>query len=259
MIELIVTSEPQSIDRVVQALVDVPCADPCLVLRLNGSDGWSADFWAHLLETRCVWTADPRQFNYEMSLEEQMWWEITNDPARADSYAYSTTPQPLHTDNAWFADPAEVNFFLMQRQATRGGSQTFYEIRQLIDDLDRLDPGLLHDLVATDVVITKGEGTPPNRTRILRLGDNPRISWNYYRTVRESTFVDELCQRFFDFLAAADEKGAVREVRLETGDCLAMADDRVLHGRRAFSAKLPGERSLLQSMWRTQVRGAPTH
>lgn len=251
MVELTVTTHPESMENVLGALLDVPRGDPCLVLRNHLSEIWGADFWVELLRTRCGWTTDLRHLDYKLSLEEALWWEISNDPARADSYAYSTTPQPLHTDNAWFADPAEVNFFLMQRQAREGGAQTIYEVDQLVDDLDRLDPGLLHDLATTDVVITKGKGVEPNRTRILKLGKIPRISWNYYRTVRDSEFVDNLCERLFRFLLEADERGAVKEVRLESGDCLAMADDRVLHGRRAFNVTAAGERNLLQSMWRT--------
>src|SRR5205814_6664531 len=42
------------------------------------------------------------------------WWEISYQPEKATAYAYSKTRQPLHTDNAWFGDPAQINFFIMQ-------------------------------------------------------------------------------------------------------------------------------------------------
>lgn len=255
MIEVTAKPNEPSLTTVVRALLEVERGDPVLVIRTLGVGLDKPDFWSQLLQQRCGWKADTRHIDYDLSLEQQIWWEITNDPSRADSYAYSSTAQPLHTDNSWFQDPAEVNFFLMNRQASEGGAQTIYEVHHLVEDLDRLDTALLHDLTDTEIVIKKGQGAPPNRTRILRLEPDPRISWNYYRTIRDSTEVNELCERFFNFLIQAEKSGRVQDVKLRSGDCLVMADDRVLHGRRAFSAATPGERSLLQSMWRTKGTG----
>lgn len=190
----------------------------------------------------------------ESSTEEQIrsadWWEISYQPDREIAYAYSKTAQPLHTDNAWFADPAEINFFIMAKQAKSGGQQTIYPLSRLIDDLGADNPSLLDDLTSVPVVIRKGENDFANRTTIIVQGDRPRVYWNYYRTVKDNPDVAALCDRFFEYLKGKTDTSSVERVQLETGDCLSFNDLHMLHGRTAYEAEQPRDRVLLHSMWK---------
>lgn len=190
----------------------------------------------------------------ETSTEEQIrgadWWEISYQPDREIAYAFSKTPQPLHTDNAWFADPAEVNFFIMAKQAISGGAQTIYPLSRLIEDLSNDDPNLLDDLSTIPVVIRKGDNDFANHTTIIRRGERPQIFWNYYRTIKTEKAVADLCDQFFKYLGSKIGTASVDTVYLNTGDCLSFNDVHMLHGRQAFEASMPRERILLHSMWK---------
>src|SRR6266850_7452163 len=73
----------------------------------------SLEQWSEFLAQRCGFAHDKRHFNFSSAIELADWWEISYQPAKSISYAYSNTRQPLHNDNAWFSDPAEINFFIM--------------------------------------------------------------------------------------------------------------------------------------------------
>lgn len=236
---------------VVDALQLLSATQPILTFRVKDPQPADADDWHQILAEGCKWRLDPRHFNSDSHIEKAVWWEITNDPNRSDVYAYSQTAQPLHTDNAWFERPADINFFLMRRQASRGGEQTILTAQRLVEVLLARNPVLLDQLTSEKVRIAKGKDVAPNVTTILRLEPEPRISWNYYRILRDSDSISSLCDRFFEFLSQLEIEGFVETLRLEDGDALAMADDRVLHGRRSFETTRPRERVLLQSMWFT--------
>ena len=199
----------------------------------------------------CGLILDRRHYSLTENLEHQDWWEISYQPEKAISYAYSNTKQPFHSDNAWFSDPAELNFFLMQKQAKKGGEQFIYSVNDLVCDLGKMDPTLLKSLLNTDVLIQKGSGDYFNRGPIIRQDySGYQIYWNYYRTVRESTFIERLCEDFFGFLSEQETSAKVQYVHLNSGDGLIMNDTRNLHGRSAFEAKQSFDRILLQSMWK---------
>ena len=178
------------------------------------------------------------------------WWEISYQPDKAQAYAYSKTRQPLHTDNAWFADPAEINFFIMQKQAREGGHQTIYPLSRLIEDLSTEEPALFADLSTVPVTIRKGDNDYFNRTPIIALGEEPRVYWNFYRTEKPSPAIKEMCDAFFAYLERKESTSSVEQVRCESGDCLSFNDLKMLHGRTAFSATEPRDRVLLHSMWK---------
>lgn len=241
---------------VAAAVLALAHSDDALVIRNGRHRSLSRAEWAQLLEDDCCMTLDARQYSYEENLVLEPWWEISNQPDKATSYAYSTTPQPFHNDNAWFADPAEINFFVMEKQAVSGGEQLIYPVSRLIEDLQKLDPTLLTDLTATSVTIRKGGGDYQNMTPILTLDDGGRVYWNYYRTVKTDSFVNDLCERFFTFLKGRESSSSIYTVRCESGDSLAFNDQRLLHARGAFVAHQPRDRILYQSMWRLPNRPA---
>lgn len=224
------------------------CED-ALVIRNGRHRSLSRTQWAQLLLERCRMTLDARQYTYEENLALEPWWEISNQPDKSNSYAYSTTPQPFHNDNAWFSHPAEINFFVMEKQAISGGEQLIYPVTRLINDLQVLDSGLLNDLVSTEVTIRKGSDEFQNVTPIITLEDGGRVYWNYYRTVKVDQFVNDLCERFFIFLKQQENSSSIYAVRCESGDSLAFNDQRLLHARNSFLANQPRDRILYQSMW----------
>ena len=234
---------------VVEALTCVGPRNPYVVIRVSEGARLNREEWFDVLGTMCGWQPDLRQVNYDHELAREVWWEITNDSRKSDAYTYSTTAQPLHNDNAWFKDPAHINFFVMERQAKIGGEQVLLTNDQLREKLEAKNPSLLSDLLTTQVQISKGSHTEPNRTTILRNDENPAIAWNFYRTHRDVPAVAALVDKFFEFLNEMVELEEVEKVRLHDGDCIAMLDGSMLHGRTAFKVERPGERLLLQSMW----------
>lgn len=178
------------------------------------------------------------------------WWEISYQPDKAAAYAYSNTRQPLHTDNAWFADPAEINFFIMQKQAKSGGEQTIYLLSRLVEDLAVEQPALFSDLCNIPVIIKKGDNDYFNHTPIIVLGQEPRVFWNYYRTEKPTPEIQSMCDAFFQYLEKKESTSSVERLRCETGGCFSFNDLKMLHGRTAFTATIPFERVLLHSMWK---------
>lgn len=235
---------------VAKAILALARSDDALVIRTGLKRSLTRADWAQLLQEECRLTLDARQYSYEENLVLEPWWEISNQPDKATSYAYSTTPQPFHNDNAWFADPAEINFFVMEKQAPSGGEQLIYPVSRLIEDLSAIDPTLLRDLVVTKVTIRKGGDEHQNETPIITLDDGGRVYWNFYRTVKTDPFVKGLCDRFFDFLKKQEGSTSIYSVRCQSGDSLAFNDQRLLHARNAFTATAPRDRVLYQSMWR---------
>lgn len=206
--------------------------------------------WVDFLMNTCGLTLDKRHYSIEEKIVSDYWWEISNQPDKENSYAYSTTAQPFHNDNAWFQDAAEINFFYMEKQAVSGGEQLIYPLSRLIDDLCKYNKMLFDDLISTTVTISKGVDDFQNTTPIITLDDGGRIYWNYYRTIKVDPFINELCERFFSFLKNQENSNSVYSVRCESGDAMAFNDQRLLHARNSFVAISPRDRILYQSMWR---------
>jgi hypothetical protein len=238
------------LDEVAEAILALKDSDDALVIRTGAQRRLTRQDWSKLLRERCHLTLDARQYSYEENLVLEPWWEISNQPDKATSYAYSTTPQPFHNDNAWFADPAEINFFVMEKQAVSGGEQLVYPVSRLLDDLQTLEPELFKDLVNTVVTIRKGSDDHQNVSPIITLDDGGRVYWNFYRTVKTDPAVNAMCDRFFAFLKRQESSSSIYAVRCESGDSLAFNDQRLLHARNAFVAHEPRDRVLYQSMWR---------
>lgn len=224
--------------------------DHVLVIRNAKNDERDRNYWIEFLSKKCHFTLDQRHYDSDSNPQKNKWWEISNQPDKENAYAYSTTPQPLHTDNAWFRDAAEINFFIMEKQAVQGGEQIIYPISRLLNDLEKIDSTLLDDLLNTEVTISKGEDEDKNVTPIITLSEGAKIHWNYYRTIKTNNFINELCERFFSFLQVQQKSNSVSHLRCETGDSFSFNDKKLLHGRTAFKAKAPRERVLIQSMWR---------
>lgn len=222
-----------------------------VLLIKNGRNEFSPEEWTEFLGGQCGLTLDTRHYDATGSgITHSKWWEISYQPEKATVYAHSNTRHPLHNDNAWFSDPAEINFFIMEKQASAGGLQSIYPVPRLIEDLASDDPALLSDLESIEVVISKGQGDQRNRTTIIKNAPSPLIFWNFYRVDKTDPAIKRLCETFFAYLEKREQTSSVEFIKCDTGDCLCFHDQKVLHGRTSFSATKPFERVLLQSMWR---------
>ena len=193
---------------------------------------------------------DSRHFSVDCELHIKKWWEISYQPEKAHVYAHSNTRQPLHNDNAWFADGAEVNFFAMERQARAGGAQIIYPVSRLMTDLASAQPELLRDLCDCEVVISKGADGGAHRTSVIREGEKTRCYWNFYRIDKTDANIMKMCEAFFLFLERQETSSSVIRVFCDTNDCLVFNDTLLLHGRESFEAKNAYDRILHQSMWK---------
>ena len=231
------------------AIIDLESSEEVLMIR-SGLNILDLPGWHDFLNSHPRLCEDRRHFNFENSLSLADWWEISYQPALASSYAYSKTRQPMHCDNAWFDDGAEINFFAMKRQADSGGEQFIYPLSRLLEDLSKLEPSLLNDLLTVPVKIKKGDGEYQHLTTILKDGNLIKCYWQFYRTEKKDPLVAKMCEYFFYFLQAQEATSSVYRVSCNTGDCMAFNDSLVLHGREAFEANEPFDRVLFQSMWK---------
>ena len=250
MTELFLESLADPYEQLSLALTNLEYSEEPLLIR-SGLNLMDLAGWHNYLKNHGAFQEDRRHFDSDSHVKLADWWEISYQPERASSYAYSKTRQPLHSDNAWFSDPAEINLFLMAKQAKSGGNQTIYTLTRLLEDLASDEPGLLDELLNTQVVIRKGEGFGKNVTTILvSKGNTPRCYWNYYRTDKSDPSINKMCNRFFRFLEKQESTTSVTRLHCATGDCMAFNDSLILHGRDAFEAYHPYDRIMYQSMWK---------
>ncbi len=240
----------QNLSEIAMEICNLKDSEVPIVIR-DGLDIFNLDEWQSFLSTQCELKKDTRHFTRDEKLRIQDWWEISYQPELASTYAYSKTDQPLHTDNAWFSDPAEINFFAMEKQSPDGGAQTIYPISNILNDLKKVDPDLLKDLITTEVIIKKGDTEYFNRSPIIDCSSRkPRIYWNFYRVEKSDPFIESLCERFHHFLQKQIRENNVDRILCKSGDCFAFNDTLLLHGRDSFLANQPRDRVLYQSMWR---------
>lgn len=179
------------------------------------------------------------------------WIDITYDPQIPDRYRSSNTRQPLHTDDSYVELNGEeaVNFFYCASRAKIGGATTFFELKELVECL-KLDgeDKLLAELMSTDVVHEKG-GSRKVRKIIDQDAEGYLANYNYYCISREENTADvlDMIERFQNFMETrVHNAGLVMPLQLEKGEAVFFHDDRVVHGRNAFFAAFPGQRSLIK-------------
>ena len=202
----------------------------------------------NFLTKKMLYVNDDRQFNLKNYLESKKWFTINYDKMKSSFYTHSKTRQPLHNDNAWFSNPAEMVFLAFEKQAVRGGETIVYELNDLLTDLRAEEKELLNDLQNVNVVIKKDiTGKYFNRTTIINREDS--IYWNYYRIEKKNRSIKNMCDMFFKYLKRKEHTSSVQKFRCKTSDMLCFNDTKLLHGRLGFSAIKQNDRILHQSMW----------
>ena len=201
-----------------------------------------------ILSNQLGFKNDDRQINLNNFIEPSIWWPIIYDKRWDNAYTHSKTRQPLHSDSAWFSDPAEMVFLAVERQAETGGETTIYTLERLLNDLEKEDNTLLSDLQSVEVKINKEiSGKYHNKTTIIKNEDS--IYWNYYRTEKKEKTIKLMCDKFFNFLEKKERTNSVEIFRAESSDIICFNDTKLLHGRLKFKARKKGDRLLHQSMW----------
>ncbi len=182
---------------------------------------------------------------------ENRWIDITYNPEIPDRYRSSNTRQPLHTDDSYVElyDEVAVNFFYCASRAKLGGATTYIDLQMVVDCL-KMDgeTELLNELMHTDVVFSKG-GSRKVRKCLDQDAEGYLANWNYFciDQTENSAEVLDLCERWHKFLETRImEAGIVMPLQLQEGECVFFHDDRVMHGRNAFFAEYPGQRSLIK-------------
>ena len=213
----------------------------------NGINLFNLIEWENFFIKKLSFTLDRRHYDVKSNLKMSNWWTINYDPDKETTYTHSKTRQPLHNDNAWFIDPAEINLFFMERQSTYGGENTFYPLERLLEDLSKNQPTLLNDLMNIEVVIKKGNIAKHNKTTII---NNNAIYWNYYRIEKKNNEIKNMCDTFFKFLEIRENTSSVETYKMDTNDLFCFNDLTLLHGRLQYDGKKKNDRILHQSMWK---------
>lgn len=182
------------------------------------------------------------------SIQKGRWIDITYDPKVPDRYRSSNTRQPLHTDASYYPIENNMQYFFCAGNASMGGATTFIDTKELVRAME-MDgqQELLERMQNIPVVFSKFER---NKTRpiLIKEGNDWRINYNYYCIDKNNTEeAKQVCKDFFDFLEnRIQPSGIFTPVHLKVGEAVFFNDERVLHGRNAFFAAKPGERSLIK-------------
>ncbi|MBD0276901.1 MAG: TauD/TfdA family dioxygenase [Flavisolibacter sp.] len=184
----------------------------------------------------------------------EKWLEIRYDHDIPDlaAYRHSKNAQPLHTDESYITDPADIMFFYCVNKAEFGGATTFIDGPALVAHLKNYDPQLFEDLTKTEVTYKKADQY--RRRPIITFNEKgmPLFNYNYYCVARDETdFNKELNKRFFEYLEdQVAHSYLIQEVYLNPGEAVAWWDEYVLHGRNAFKAEKTNDRFI----WKAGIK-----
>lgn len=184
----------------------------------------------------------------------ERWLEIRYDDDIPDlsAYRHSKNAQPLHTDESYISDPADIMFFYAVNKAEYGGNTTFVDGPQLVRLMQKNAPDLLEKLVSTDVTYRKADELRTEKIVDISNPDFPRFNYNYYCIdPNESEENKELNKSFFDFLQSnVAFTYLAHKVGLAPGEAVAWWDHYVLHGRDAFYAERTNDRFI----WKAGIK-----
>ncbi len=188
---------------------------------------------------------DENYLNGDQGMNQEDWMDIRFDSVRQkESFRYSATRQPIHTDGAYLSYEFDISFFFCMLPAQFGGATTFIDGPILVDLLRRFEPSLLTDLEQQLVIFDKGEQQIKKQFVIRYDKFGPLLNWNSFRiSDKNSNEVLVMCLRFADFCEKKIfETGLLTPIQLKTSEAVFFHDARVLHGRNAFI----GDRCLIK-------------
>ena len=228
------------------------------VVHLRGLADWlPAPQWPAFYETLTEATGQclrlDEDFAQGSARTGHKWIEVRYDAAIPDdaAYRFSKNAQPLHTDESYLSDPAEVMFMHCLVQAPSGGETTFVDADVLWAALQAHCPALAARLLDRPVRFAKA-GDFRHLPIIARTPAGLRLNWNYHcidpaETPEIHALAGEFRQFLLDYISFTP---AETVIQLAPGEAVAWWDDQVLHGRRAFRAEATNDRFLLKSGFR---------
>lgn len=187
----------------------------------------------------------------------EKWIEIRYDHDIPDvaAYRHSKNAQPLHTDESYISDYADIMFFYCVNKSEKGGATTFVDGPELINFMRNNNPELLARLLNSNVNYKKAE--EERKSPIIWYDENaiPRFNFNYYCIDKnESEQNKQLNKDFFNYLQDyVVGTYLIKEVSLNPGDAVAWWDDAVLHGRTAYTAEKTNDRFI----WKAGIKVKP--
>ena len=228
------------------------------VVHLRGLAGqlpagqWAA-FYDELTESTGQCLRLDEDFAQGSARTGRKWIEVRYDADIPDdaAYRFSKNAQPLHTDESYLSDPAEVMFMHCLVQAPAGGETTFVDADVLWERLKAVSPALASRLLNRPVCFAKA-GHSRTLPIIAETPAGLRLNWNYHCVdPAESPEAHALARDFRQFLLDhVSNTPAEVALQLAPGEAVAWWDDQVLHGRRAFRAVHTNDRFLLKSGFR---------
>lgn len=184
----------------------------------------------------------------------ERWLEIRYDEAVPDTAAFrhSQNAQPLHTDESYVSNPADVMLFYCVEKAPSGGETVFLDGTQVVELLGSKDPELLRQLATTTVRYSKADEYRDSVILSIDETDLPRLNFNYFCIDPDcDPLGQQLNDAFHQFL---EGDAGVRKMRcqilLQPGEAVAWWDETVLHGRDSFVGDPAQERFL----WKTGIK-----
>lgn len=186
----------------------------------------------------------------------ERWMEIRYDHDIPDlqAYRHSKNAQPLHTDESYISDPADIMVFYCVNKAHKGGCTTFVDGPELVKYMRTNHPELLNKLTTTKVSYKKGGEERTEFIIDLTNPDLPKFNYNYYCVSPDETEENKkLNKDFFEVLQSEVANSyMVTKVGLNPGEGVAWWDEFVLHGRESFSAEKTNDRFI----WKAGLKWA---
>ena len=209
------------------------------------------DFYEVLTENLGKTILIGEDFENEGIQTNEKWLEIRYDADIPDlaAYRHSKNAQPLHTDESYIKNPADIMFFYGVNKAVKGGATTFIDGPVLIEYMKENAPDLLERLMNTNVRYKKsGE---ERIEKIIDIKEDGAIHFNYnYYCIDEGETEGnkKLNKDFFDFLENhVSTSDMIEQVLLNPGESVLWWDELVLHGRTSYEASKTNDRFI----WKT--------
>jgi len=181
------------------------------------------------------------------------WLEIRYDYDIPDlaAYRHSKNAQPLHTDEAYVAEPGGIRFFYCVNKAAKGGATVFIDGSVLVDYLKNYDNELLEEIINSPIQFTKSTKTRKSKIIDIDSEGTIKLNYNYYRVDKDETEAHKaLNQRFFEFLEdQIAHSYMMKKLVLRPGESLVWWDSLTLHGRDAYEAHKTNDRFI----WKTGI------
>lgn len=184
-------------------------------------------------------------------LTGERWMEIRYDADIPDlaAYRHSKNAQPLHTDESYLSNPADIMLFYSINKAPLGGATTFIDGNVLVKFMKENAPDLFARLSSTEVRYRKA--TEQRTEKIIDIRDDGKIhlNFNYYCIdPDESPENKALNKEFFNFLQEyVAHSHMIEKVTLNPGESVLWWDEFVLHGRTSYEASKTNDRFI----WKT--------